>query len=100
MARGAEARAQVGPPALLTWRTTQRACPLRAAYCAVGAAAFACMRLALGSDLHVDTWPGAKLRWHEAPEADVLLLAGDLHDDQAGSAAVLRKAAEVRITWQ
>jgi predicted phosphodiesterase len=57
------------------------------------------MRLALGSDLHVDTWPGAKLRWQEAPDADVLLLAGDLHDDQAGSAAVLRKAAEVRATW-
>ena len=55
------------------------------------------MRLALASDLHVDTWSkGAKLRWHEAPAADVLLLAGDLHDDQAGSAAVLRKAAEAR----
>jgi hypothetical protein len=54
------------------------------------------MRLALASDLHVDTWKGAKLSWHAAPAADVLLLAGDLHDDQAGSAAVLRKAAQAR----
>ena len=56
------------------------------------------MRLALASDLHADCWqrPGQALDWAAAPAADVLLLAGDLHDLQHGSAAELRKAAQVR----
>ena len=56
------------------------------------------MRLALASDVHADCWPraGEALDWAAAPAADVLLLAGDLHDSQLGSAAELRKAAQVR----
>ena len=57
------------------------------------------MRLALASDLHADCWqgqPGAALDWAAAPAADVLLLAGDLHDLQHGSADELCKAAQVR----
>ena len=56
------------------------------------------MRLALASDLHADCWqrPGQALDWASAPAADVLLLAGDLHDLQRGSADELRKAAQVR----
>jgi predicted phosphodiesterase len=55
------------------------------------------MRLALVSDVHADHWKGtAALSWKRAPLADVLLVAGDLHDDQDGSAEELRKAALVR----
>ena len=56
------------------------------------------MRLALTSDVHADHWKrSAPLRWKRAPLADVLLVAGDLHDDlQDGSADELRKAALVR----
>jgi hypothetical protein len=55
------------------------------------------MRLALVSDVHADHWKGtAAFAWKRAPLADVLLVAGDLHDDQDGSAEELRKAALVR----
>lgn len=53
------------------------------------------MRVALCSDLHVDTWPKAPLPWFSFPPADVLIVAGDVHDSQAGTQAELAKAAEV-----
>ncbi len=54
------------------------------------------MRLALCSDLHVDTWPDSvALDWSSFPAADVLVVAGDVHDDQAGTAAELARAAQV-----
>jgi hypothetical protein len=56
------------------------------------------MRLALTSDVHADTWKrSAPLSWKRCPPADVLLVAGDLHDDQDGSAEELRKAAQVLL---
>lgn len=59
------------------------------------------MRLALVSDLHVDTWPGHPLPWDTFPLADVLLVAGDVHDSQAGTAAELARAAAryPRVVW-
>ena len=58
----------------------------------------AAMRLALVSDVHADHWKpvGAPLLWKRAPLADVLLVAGDLHDYPDGTADELRKAALVR----
>lgn len=59
--------------------------------------------VAVCSDLHVDTWPDHPLDWaalaSEQP-ADVLLVAGDVHDDQGGTAAELLRAAQVRRAAQ
>ena len=55
--------------------------------------------VAVCSDLHVDTWPDHPLDWAALAAdqpADVLLVAGDVHDDQSGTAAELRRAAQVR----
>lgn len=51
------------------------------------------MRLALCSDLHVDTWPEHPLCWDTFESADCLVVAGDVHDDLAGTVAELEKAA-------
>jgi len=55
------------------------------------------LRIAICSDLHVDTWPEHSLDWATsaaAAPADVLLVAGDVHDEQSGTAAELARAAE------